>query len=82
MTIAVTMLTGCTEQEMAKNYGGTMTITLEAGQKLEEITWKDDHLWYLTRPMKEGEVAEIHTFQEDSSYGIFEGIVIIEEVEK
>jgi uncharacterized lipoprotein YehR (DUF1307 family) len=73
-------LTGCTEKTMAKNFGGDMTIDLPANQKLEMITWKDDDsLWYLTKPMTEENVAETHTFQQDSSWGIFEGTVTIVE---
>lgn len=69
-------LTGC--QNTTKNWGGSMTIELPKGQKLEEITWKgDSDLWYLTRPMREDEVAETHTFQQDTEFGIFEGTVTI-----
>ena len=67
----------CTSQQMAKSYGGSTTIELPINQKLEEITWKDDSLWYLTRPMTEDDIAETHTFQQSSSYGIFEGTVTI-----
>ena len=76
LAIMVLSLTGC--QNTAKNFGGSMTIELPKGQKLEEITWKDDSdLWYLTRPMREDEVAETHTFQESSEFGVFEGTVTI-----
>ena len=50
-----------------------MTLELEPGQKLEMITWKDDSLWYLTRPMQDGEEPETHTFQQSSEFGVFEG---------
>ncbi len=70
-------LTGC--HGTTKNFGGSMTLRLQPNQKLEEITWKDDSLWYLTRPMREDEVAETHTFQQDSEWGVFEGIVTIVE---
>lgn len=72
-------LTGCTSQEIAKNYGGTTTINLPANQKLEGISWKDSDLWYLTRPMKPEEEAETHTYAESSTYGVWEGTVIIKE---
>ena len=76
LAIMVLSLTGC--QNTAKNFGGSMTIELPKGQKLEEITWKDDSdLWYLTRPMREDDIAEIHTFQESSEFGVFEGTVTI-----
>lgn len=76
---AVCTMTGCSEKTMSRNYGGTTTIDLEPGQKLEEITWKDNNIWYLTRPMQEDEVPETHTFQEDSEFGMIEGTVVIQE---
>lgn len=39
-----------------------MTLELPANQKLVMITWKDDSLWYLTKPMTEEDVAETYTF--------------------
>lgn len=75
--IAILNLCGC-QQTMARKFGGDMTVELEPNQKLEMITWKDDDaLWYLTRPMTEDDVAETHTFQADTTFGIFEGMVIL-----
>lgn len=73
-------LTGC--QGATKSFGGTMTLNLEPNQKLEEITWKDDSLWYLTRPMTDDDIAETHTFQQQSEFGVFEGTVTIIESKK
>ena len=70
-------LTGC--QGATRSLGGSMTLNLEPNQKLEEITWKDDSLWYLTRPMTDDDVAETHTFQQSSEFGVFEGTVTIVE---
>ena len=42
-----------------------------------EITWKDNSLWYLTRPMTNEDIAETHTFQQQSNFGVFEGTVTI-----
>ena len=70
------MLTGC--HEATRNYDGSMTLELPKGQKLEEITWKDDSaLWYLTRPMREDEQPETHTFKADTEWGVFEGTVTV-----
>ena len=69
------MLTGC--QTATKDLGGEMTVELNPGQKLEEITWKDSNLWILTRPFREGEKPETHTFYEDSEWGVWEGTVSI-----
>ena len=70
------LLVGCTANERAKYYGGTMKIELEAGQKLVDVTWKESSLWYMTREMREGEFPETYTFKEESSFGIVEGKVI------
>lgn len=60
-----------------------MTLKLEPGEKLEEITWKDDNnLWYLTRPMREDEEPETHTFKQSSEFGVFEGTVTIVETKE
>ena len=78
--LVVMSLTGC--HFATKNLGGSMTIELEPGYKLEEITWKDsDDLWILTRPMRDGEEAETHTFYENSEWGMFEGSVTVVEKE-
>lgn len=79
-SITMTMLTGC--QGATKSFGGSMTLNLEPNQKLEEITWKDDSLWYLTRPMTEDDIAETHTFQQQSEWGVFEGTVTIVETKE
>lgn len=78
---SITILTGC--QSAAKSFGGKMTLKLEPNQKLEEITWKDDDsLWYLTRLMTDSDVAETHTFQQSSNFGIMEGTVTIVETKE
>lgn len=75
LSIMMIGLTGC--QGITKNYGGDISLELEAGLKLEEITWKDDSLWYLTRPMREDELPETHVFRQSSEWGIFEGTVTV-----
>ena len=57
-------------------------MKLEPNQKLEEITWKDDSLWYLTRPMTEDDIAETHVFKQSSNWGVLEGTVTIVESKK
>ena len=76
----ITNMVGC--QSVARSMGGDITIELEAGEKLEEITWKDDSLWYLTRPMRPDEKAETHVFEQSSNFGIIEGSVTIIESEE
>lgn len=80
IVIVIGIFYSCANQHTAaRNWGGDMTITLAPGEKLEEITWKDDDLWYLTRPMREDEVPETHVFKADTVFGVFEGTVTIEE---
>ena len=68
-------MSGC--QGAARDLGGEVTIKLPANEKLEVITWKEDSLWYLTRPMREDEEAETHIYRQSSEWGIFEGTVTI-----
>ena len=68
-------MSGC--QGAARDLGGEVTITLPANEKLEVITWKEDSLWYLTRPMREDEEAETHVYRQSSEWGIFEGTVTV-----
>lgn len=78
--MATTMLFGLTGCQLAaKELGGDYTVTLPQGQKLVNATWKDTELWYLTKPMTKNDVAEIYTFQEDSTLGVLEGTVTIKE---
>jgi hypothetical protein len=74
---ALFTLTGC--QGAVRSFGGNMTLNLPENTKLEMITWKEDSLWYCTRPMRENEEAEVHTFQQSSEFGVFEGTVTIVE---
>lgn len=75
-------ITSCTENEMAKKYGGSFTEKLPTGQKLVNITWKNNNMWFLTRPMTTGDSAQIYTFQEKSSFGLLEGTVTVIETKK
>lgn len=77
--LAAITLTGCTQQDMAKNWGGTYEIELPAGQELELVTWKESNLWILTKERPVNEDPETHYYREDSTYGIFEGEIIIHE---
>lgn len=70
---------GCTENQRARQFGGTANETIPAGQKLLVATWKQDNLWLLTRPMKAGETPETYEFRESSSFGVMQGKVIIKE---
>lgn len=77
IAIALIGMSSCTSNEAAKNYGGSMTINLPRNEKLVNVTWKGDEVWYLTRPMDSTEKPEVYKFHEKSSYGILEGTVTL-----
>ena len=77
--LATIGMISCSGNNRAKNYRGTETINLPAGQKLITITWKDNSIWYLTQPMKTTDAPVTSRFQEKSSKGMLEGTVIINE---
>mgnify|MGYP000110668888 CR=1 FL=1 len=70
-------MASCTQNEMAKSFGGKAIYTLPKGEKLVNVTWKEDHLWYLTKPMTANDTPETYTFKEKSSFGIIEGSVTL-----
>lgn len=56
-------------------YGGNMTIKLEPGEKLIDVQWKNNNLWYLVEPMEENYAPKTKVFKENSNAGAFEGTV-------
>lgn len=79
ITLFISILMSCTDNDIVKNFGGTTTIDLPNNIKLVNVTWKETNLWYTVRPMRIDEEAEVYTFQEQSSYGVIEGKYIIRE---
>ena len=63
----------------ARRFGGTQQIKLEKGQKFVNMTWKDESLWIITRPMHQDENAEKYEFKEHSNLGVLNGKVLVEE---
>ncbi|MFN8989145.1 MAG: hypothetical protein ACK53H_09025 [Betaproteobacteria bacterium] len=82
-TIAIILIAlsfgACTENQRARNFGGTEKITLPKGERLVIAAWKQDNLWYLTEQMPEGYTPQTRTFKEKSSFGAMEGTVIFYE---
>ena len=72
--ILIISLIGCTDNQRAKNFGGSETVELK-GKRLVGVTWKESELWYLTRSLKSEEEPETFEFKEKSSWGIVEGTV-------
>lgn len=75
----IALLGSCTENSRVKNWGGEGTINLPQGRKLVNVTWKEDQIWYLTRQMDSNDVAQTYQFQEESSWGVMEGVYNIVE---
>ena len=69
-------LVACTENERTRYFGAEQTIYLDRGQKLDEVTWKDDDLWFMTEPMDSDYTPKTKTFYEKQSWNIKSGKVI------
>lgn len=76
---ACLIMAGCTENQRARQFGGTSVEVLPAGQKLVVATWKQNNLWMLTRPARPAEQVETYEFIESSPIGVWQGKVIIRE---
>lgn len=67
-------LTSCSDQKMAKAYGGTATIEIPKDNVVISGSWKDGgNLWVLTRDTVTNEVV----YREYSSWGLIEGKIKI-----
>ena len=72
-------MAGCTQNQRARQFGGSMTYELAPNRTLVTVTWEQDHLWILTRPMHSNEVAETYELDEKSSWGVMQGKIVIHE---
>lgn len=73
-------LVGCTDNQMARSFGGTEIVNLKPGQRLVNITWKGNEnasLWILTK--QDTTQPTKYSFKEKSGHGMIEGEVIINE---
>ena len=71
-TAFILAATSCTQQQVARNVGGKMTVKLPKGEKLMMATWKNADLFYLTEPMDSGYIPKKKMLRESSTYGVFE----------
>lgn len=69
----ILLISSCTENDRARNYGGTEEIKLNRNEELVTMTWKETNLWVLTKDTTTG----ISYFREHSSWGVIEGEIII-----
>lgn len=66
---------GCTANARARQFGGNITIELPVGEELVTATWKEAHLWYLTRSRPANQPPRTLKFTESSQYGLLQGTV-------
>ena len=69
-------MSSCTQNQRAKSFGGTAEINITKGQRLIDVTWKEDEIWYLTEDMTPEYEPKTYNFMEESSYGMVEGKVV------
>jgi hypothetical protein len=75
---ALILTTGC-GQLTARKLGGTTTEQLPPNTKLVNVTWKENSLWLVTRPMRAEEQPETYEFKESAIFGLLEGKIVIKE---
>lgn len=73
IVLSLFIVLSCTDNQMARNYGGTETIQLQPNEEFVNITWKQDNLWVIVRDKNTGD----YYAREKSSFGVLEGKVII-----
>lgn len=66
------------DQFFARYLGGTQTIELEEGVRLQTITWRKGDMWLLTYK-DPNKPPQTYSFQEDSMLNVLEGTVTIVE---
>ena len=74
LLLVLISITGC-EQTVSRNFGGSITITLNPGERLIEATWKKSNLWYLIEPMDSDYVPKTKVFKESALFGVLNGTV-------
>ena len=68
-----TLSVSCTENQRAKNFGGTEEVRLNKNEILLNVTWKGDQMWICTKDTSTG----TSYFREKSNWGVMEGTIIL-----
>ena len=74
LAVVLLSLYSCTDNQRARNFGGTETIKIEPQEKFINITWKGEDLWVVVQDT----VTGVYYAKEKSSFGVMQGKVIIE----
>jgi len=74
LVLGVLFFSGCTENQRAKQFGGSLKIKIDKNEKFVNATWKKGNLWIVTKKRNKNETTkETYYFKEDSSFGLMEG---------
>ena len=71
--LGLLLLSSCTDNARARNFGGTENITLDKNEVFMAATWKEADLWITVKDTVSGD----YIFREKSSLGVLEGKIII-----
>lgn len=70
--IGIAAMASCTDNQMARKYGGTEEVKLKPNEVILNVTWKQDDMWICSKDTVTGVVY----FREKSNWGLVEGTVI------
>lgn len=70
--IAMLAISSCTQNQRARNFGGTMEIKVKPGYKVTMATWKNDDLFYMMEKMDSSYIPTEKILVEDASFGVLE----------
>jgi hypothetical protein len=68
---------GHTITAISRKLGADTTLDLPQHEKLVNVNWEKDSMWYLTRPMTDSDTAETYIYRENSTLGAIQGSVKI-----
>jgi hypothetical protein len=71
--LGIIALSSCTENQRARNFGGTEEVALKPNEIVLNVTWKQDQMWICTKDT----VTKTVYFREKSSWGMLEGAVVL-----
>lgn len=77
--LSIISMASCSQQEIARKYGGELNVQVPAGYKVTSATWKENDLFYFMEPMEDEYVPKEKIFMEKSSYGIMQTKVTFKE---
>ena len=74
ITAPIFIMSACAEEKKIEEtkYEGheEKVIRLPACTKLISISWKNDNLWYLTRPLHTGETPETYNLKKEIGFSV------------